>query len=57
MKKILTLAGALVCAAALTLTSCAEAPGTGGASAPPAESPTATGAGGAGFKACMVSDS
>jgi basic membrane protein A len=57
VKKILTLAGALVCAAALTLTSCAEAPGTGGASAPPAESPTATGAGGAGFKACMVSDS
>ncbi len=56
MKKFLTLAGALICAAALTLTSCAEAPGTGGASAPPAESPGAT-ADGAGFKACMVSDS
>ena len=55
--KILTLAGALICAAALTLTSCAEAPGTGGASAPPAESPGATAADGAGFKACMVSDS
>lgn len=56
MKKTLTLAGALVCAAALTLTSCAEPPGTGGASAP-AESPAATAADGAGFKACMVSDS
>ncbi|HEX5907968.1 MAG TPA: BMP family ABC transporter substrate-binding protein [Propionibacteriaceae bacterium] len=55
MKKSLRLAGALVCAAALTLTSCAEAPGTGGASAPPAESPSPT-AGGAAFKACMVSD-
>jgi basic membrane protein A and related proteins len=55
--KILTLAGALICAAALTLTSCAEAPGTGGASAPPAESPGATAADSAGFKACMVSDS
>jgi basic membrane protein A and related proteins len=57
VKKHLTLVGAFVCAAALTLTSCAEAPGTGGASAPPAESPGATAAGGAGFKACMVSDS
>lgn len=55
MKKTLTLAGAIVCAAALTLTSCAEAPGTG-ASAPPA-SPGETTAAGAGFKACMVSDS
>ncbi|HEX6758378.1 MAG TPA: BMP family ABC transporter substrate-binding protein [Propionibacteriaceae bacterium] len=57
MKKSLTLVGALICAAALTLTSCAEAPGTGGASGPPAESPSATAPGGAGFKACMVSDS
>jgi basic membrane protein A and related proteins len=57
VKKHLTLVGAFVCAAALTLTSCAEAPGTGGASAPPAESSGATAAGGAGFKACMVSDS
>ena len=56
MKKILMLAGALVCVTALTLTSCAEPPGTGGASAP-AESPGATAAGAAGFKACMVSDS
>ena len=54
MRKILMLAGALVCGATLTLASCAEAPGTGGASAPPAESPTA---GAAAFKACMVSDS
>ena len=29
MKKTLTLAGALISAAALTLTSCAEPPGTG----------------------------
>jgi basic membrane protein A and related proteins len=51
------LAGALISAAALTLTSCAEAPGTGG-EAPPAESaPAPTATGGAGFKACMVSDS
>jgi basic membrane protein A len=56
VKKHLTLVGAFVCAAALTLTSCAEAPGTGGASAPPAESQSATAAGRAGFKACMVSD-
>jgi len=56
LTKIFTLAGALICAAALTLTSCAEAPGTGGA-APPAESPTAPTTGGAGFKACMISDS
>jgi basic membrane protein A and related proteins len=56
VNKTLTLAGALLCAAALTLTGCAEAPGTGGASAPAAESPSATAPGGAGFKACMVSD-
>jgi basic membrane protein A and related proteins len=55
VKKFLTLASALVCAAALTFTSCAEPPGTGG-EAPPAESPGATAAGGGGFKACMVSD-
>jgi basic membrane protein A and related proteins len=55
VKKTLTLAAAVICAAVLTLTSCAEAPGTG-ASAPPA-SPDAPTAAGAGFKACMVSDS
>jgi basic membrane protein A and related proteins len=57
VKKTLTLAGAIVCAAVLTLTSCAEAPGTGGASAPPAEGTGAPTADAAGFKACMVSDS
>ena len=57
MKKTLTLASALICAAALTLTSCAEAPGTGGASAPPAESPSAPAPVVPAFKACMVSDS
>ena len=38
MKKTLTLAGALISAAALTLTSCAEPPGTGteGSAAPSA---------------------
>ena len=56
MKKTLTLVGALICAAALTLTSCAEAPGTGcvGTSG---RKPDATAPGGAAFKACMVSDS
>ena len=29
MKKTLTMAGGLLCVAALTLTSCAQAPGTG----------------------------
>ena len=55
VNKILTLAGALICAASLTLSGCAEAPGTG-ASAPPATpgEPTASGAA---FKACMISDS
>jgi basic membrane protein A and related proteins len=57
VKKIPTLAGVLICAAVLTLTSCAEAPGTGGASAPPAEGTGAPTAGAADFKACMVSDS
>lgn len=59
MRRILTTAAAMFGAAALTLTGCAEAPGTGGeASAPPTTgaSPTATG-GGEAFKACMVSDS
>ncbi len=60
MKKILTLAGALISAAALTLTSCAEAPGTGSSSAAPsapASAPSASGSGAAaGFKACMISD-
>ena len=56
MKKSLTLVGALISAAALTLTSCAEAPGTGTeGSAAPSASTSASG-GGAGFKACMVSD-
>jgi basic membrane protein A and related proteins len=60
VKKILTLAGALISAAALTLTSCAEAPGTGSSSAAPsapASAPSASGSGAAaGFKACMISD-
>jgi basic membrane protein A and related proteins len=59
VKKTLTLAGALISAAALTLTSCAEAPGTGGSSAAPsapASASSASAAGGA-FKACMISDS
>ena len=57
MKKSLTLVGALISAAALTLTSCAEAPGTGTeGSAAPSASTSASGGGGD-FKACMVSDS
>jgi basic membrane protein A and related proteins len=60
VKKILTLAGALISAAALTLTSCAEAPGTGASSAAPsapASAPSASASGaGAAFKACMISD-
>jgi basic membrane protein A and related proteins len=58
VKKTLTLAGGLVCAAALTLSSCAQAPGTGSSAAPsaPASAPSAS-ASGAAFKACMVSDS
>ncbi len=56
MKKTLTLAGALMCAAALTLASCAQAPGTGAASEAPSASASAS-ASGAAFKACMVSDS
>jgi basic membrane protein A len=58
VKKTLTLAGALISAAALTLTGCAEPPGTGTeTSAPPTATGSATSAGGEGFKACMVSDS
>jgi basic membrane protein A and related proteins len=49
-----------MCAAALTLASCAEAPGTGGSSAAPsapASVPSASASGAAaGFKACMISD-
>jgi basic membrane protein A and related proteins len=60
VKKILTLAGALISAAALTLTSCAEAPGTASSSAAPsapASAPSASGSGAAAeFKACMISD-
>jgi basic membrane protein A len=58
VKKTLTLASGLVCAAALTLSSCAQAPGTGSSAAPsaPASAPSAS-ASGAAFKACMVSDS
>ena len=43
MKKTLTLASGLVCAAALTLSSCAQAPGTGSSAAPsaPASAPSA----------------
>jgi basic membrane protein A and related proteins len=54
VNQTLRLAGALVCAAALTLTSCAEAPGTAGSSAPPPGTESAPG--GAAFKACIVSD-
>jgi basic membrane protein A and related proteins len=60
VKKILTLASALISAAALTLTSCAEAPGTSASSAAPsapASAPSASASGaGAAFKACMISD-
>ena len=56
MKKTLILAGALISAAALSLASCAQAPGTGGSSAAPSASGSAS-ASGAAFKACMVSDS
>jgi basic membrane protein A len=57
VKKTLILAGALLSAAALTLTSCAEPPGAAPeGSAAPSASTSASG-GGADFKACMVSDS
>ncbi len=53
MKRTLTLVGALVSAAALALSSCAEAPGTSpGTPAEPGASVSSDG-----FKACMVSDS
>jgi basic membrane protein A and related proteins len=57
VKKHLTLAGVLICAAALTLTSCAQAPGTGSSAAPSAPGSAGASASGAAFKACMVSDS
>ena len=58
MKKTLTLAGTLVCATALTLAGCAQAPGTSETSAAPSASGSGSAsASGAAFKACMVSDS
>jgi basic membrane protein A and related proteins len=57
VKKPLTLAGGLICAAALTLTSCAQAPGTGSSAAPSAPGSASASASGAAFKACMISDS
>lgn len=57
MKKTLTLAGVVATSAALALSGCAQAPGTGaGGSAAPSGS-TSSSAGNAAFKACMVSDS
>jgi basic membrane protein A len=56
VKKSLLVAPAVLGAAALALSSCAEAPGTGSASAAPSAS-TSSAAGGGAFKACMVSDS
>jgi basic membrane protein A and related proteins len=59
MRRTLTTAAAMFCAAALSLAGCAQAPGTGEASsAPPTTSASASASGsGGGFKACMVSDS
>ena len=60
MTKVWMAAPALIGAAALTLSSCAEAPGStpANSAAPSASTSTsAGGGGGAGFKACMVSDS
>ena len=58
MKRSMTLAGALIGAAALTLSACAQAPGTSTPSAAPSGSTSASASGsGGGFKACMVSDS
>ena len=57
MKKTLTIAGGLIGAAALTLASCAQAPGTGSSAAPSAPGSASASASGAAFKACMVSDS
>ncbi len=56
MKKSLTLVGALIGAAALTLSSCAQAPGSA-PSAAPSTSTSASAGSGSDFKACMVSDS
>jgi basic membrane protein A and related proteins len=57
MRRTLTTAAALLCAAVLTLAGCAEPPGAGGeTSAQPSASGSASG-GGEAFKACMVSDS
>ena len=56
MKRSMTLAGALIGAAALTLSACAQAPGTDTPSAAPSGGTSASASGG-GFKACMVSDS
>jgi basic membrane protein A len=57
MRRTLTTAAALLCATALTLAGCAEAPGTGTeASAQPSATGSASASGEA-FKACMVSDS
>ena len=61
MRRTLTTAAAVFCGAALTLAGCAAPPPTGGASsAAPSGSTSASSsasASGAGFKACMVSDS
>src|SRR6476620_11599768 len=55
VKRPSTFAGALIGAAALTLSACAQAPGTSTPSAAPSGSTSASASGG-GFKACMVSD-
>ena len=58
MKKTLTLVGALATSAALALSGCAQAPGTGSSSSAAPSGPAASGGtDAAGFKACMVSDS
>ena len=58
MKKTLTLLGVLATSAALALSGCAQAPGTGSSSsAAPSGGASSSGAGDAAFKACMVSDS
>ncbi len=64
MKRSLTLVGALLSAAALSMAGCAQAPGTAGASAAPSgstssstSSSTSTSSSAGAFKACMVSDS
>ena len=58
MKKTLTLVSALAASAALALSGCAQAPGTGASSsAAPSGSAGSGAASSSGFKACMVSDS